>query len=165
MSCPLGIKKELYRCPGTVSGPAVAGHARQRRSDEQLFGGTAVPPRPFPFWVKEETAQTAEGCGRLPRLSELSLHSVEGAQRILLWSWTPRLLPSPLHPLAPRAASQVPWKSCLLESGQKGNRGTIPCPPPTAHWRSWLLCHFYDDSVVYSTRDNGGQLSELSNLP
>ena len=53
--CPLGIKKELYRCHRTISGPAIAGHTGQSRSspgswgcgwDEQLLGGTAAPPVP-----------------------------------------------------------------------------------------------------------------------
>lgn len=95
-----------------------------------------VPSCPSPFWVKRLSRHTSKGCRRLPMLPELSLHSVDRTQRILFLSHGRHsLLSSLLHPLSPRAASWVHWKSCPLETGRKGYRDSFHAllSLPTAH--------------------------------
>lgn len=112
-----------------------------------------VPSCPSPFWVKRLSRLTSKGCRRLPMLPELSLHSVDRTQRILFLSHGRHsLLSSLLHPLSPRAASWVLWKSCPLETRQKDYRGSFHAllPLPTADPGSSVISIM---SVMYSASD------------
>lgn len=114
------------------------------------------------FGWKKRLCAGYRGCRRLPML-----HSYP----FILWR-APRefssllmdtTASSPLcsihrHPDQPLGCPPV-------ETGQKGNKDAILGSAPTAHCRSWLLCCFYDNSVMYSTPDKtAGRLCEPSHF-
>lgn len=113
MSHPLGMEA-LFQHSGTVSGPAIAGHTGQSRSSPGSWGcvmGWAAiwrhcqsPSDPSLFEYKRCRVQKAAEGSQPSRASILWREPGEFFSGLEPHS----LLPPLLHPLSPRATSQVP---------------------------------------------------------
>lgn len=121
-----------------------------------MYNGRHCQSFPIPsfFGWKKDFAQGTEGYRRLTTLPNYPFILCRRPREFFFWWWTPKPTSFPLRSIGYYPEQPwVPWKGCPLETRQKGNRNAIPHSPLIVHRGSWLLCHFYYDSVMYSMSD------------